>query len=103
MSKKPSRTDLYAAFDVAGGFKNFQLSALGVRMCGISAEDVVRVQLIPDDAGAYWCWHDYERDEYSMVWPSFVQLDMCFPYGIGAAEKQGRGTRVRVRAELWKP
>lgn len=95
----PSTDTLYCHRDADGGYDHFYSSAVAVTMCSVAADEVVRVRLVPDDEGTHWCWHDYENDEYSMVWPSFVQLDMCFTYGIEVEEKKNRGLRTRVRVE----
>ena len=45
----------------------------------------------------YHGWVDFEKNkELSMVWPSQVQSDMCFPYGWKAEEDKDRGLRVRL-------
>ena len=45
----------------------------------------------------YHGWIDFERDnELCMVWPSRMQVDMCFAYGPKVEEKRGRGKVVRL-------
>lgn len=97
--KVPSRDTIYCHCDAEGAYRDFYASRMAVRACGVRAEEVVRVRLVPDDEGTHWCWHDYERDEYCMVWPSFTHLAMCFANGIDAEEERDRGVRTRVRVE----
>lgn len=43
----------------------------------------------------YFGWLDNEG-KINYVFPSFVLLDICFPYGVLAEEKTGRGKIIKV-------
>lgn len=62
--------------------------------------EILHVQLVPDDTGTYWCWHDAKDDEFYHVYHDKKLLEMCFPYGIQAEIDRGFGTAVRVRVEV---
>lgn len=98
--KQASKNEMFAHRNDGGGFDHIYSSALAVGMCGVPDGEIVPVRIVPDSEGTYWCWHDFEHDEYCMVWPTFMQLDICFAYGIEAAEKRGGGIRTQVRVEL---
>lgn len=97
--KVPSKDTLYCHLNKEGEYRDFYASRMAVHACGVPPEEVIRVRLLPDDAGTHWCWHDYERDEYCFVWPSITLLAMCFGNGMEAEEKRDRGMRTRVRVE----
>jgi hypothetical protein len=48
----------------------------------------------PDHHG----WLPTGGEEYRLIWPSRVQVDMCFPYGAKAEEERGAGRLVRFVA-----
>ena len=43
-----------------------------------------------------WGWWDNKDEKFTMVWPSRVQLEVCFPYGYKIEEKRGKGHFLRV-------
>ncbi len=45
----------------------------------------------------YWAWWDHEKEIYRMVYPSRVQVEMCFPYGYKIEEEKGNGRLCRVK------
>lgn len=60
----------------------------------------VRERQPSDPLSNYWGWLDAANPAaYTMVWPSEVQLDMCFPYGPQAEEARGRGRKVNLIVE----
>lgn len=91
---------LYCCRDADGNYYHFYPSARVVQLGGCSKGKIVRVRLVPDsEHGNYWCWHDFEDNEYRHVYPSLILLKMCFTYGIEVEEERDRGIRVRVRVE----
>lgn len=56
----------------------------------------VRERLPTDPPSRYWGWLSNNRDYYQFVWPTFAQVDTCFPYGIASEEALGRGRRVNL-------
>ena len=59
---------------------------------------IVEVDLIVDPEGRYWGWLRTGTDTPTMIWPTRMQFDMCFPYGAQAEEARGHGQVLRFRA-----
>jgi len=85
-----------------GELEHFYPSRGQVEMCGGSGgQDIVEVELTEDPEGPLWAWEDAEKPgRFSLVWPSRVQLAICFPYGLDVAAELGRGRVVRLTATL---
>jgi hypothetical protein len=48
----------------------------------------------------YWGWEAADKDgEWSMIWASLSQLQVCFTYGLEKMEEIGRGRRVLLVVE----
>ena len=73
-------------------------SAFFARMRG-GEKPVVAVRLIEDAEGPYHGWLKTGEDTPCMIWPSAIQLEMCFPYGMAAAIGKGGGQPIRLRCE----
>ncbi len=43
------------------------------------------------DCADYWGFWDYETKSLIIIYPSFIQFQVCFPYGPKAAEKAKQG------------
>ena len=102
---QPQSWELFCGEDGEGLFEHFYESIMQVKMCG--NERIVRVRLVPDDAGLYWGWyyghHPANRSfkgDVSMVYRHKLAVEVCFAYGTDAETKRGRGKVVRLRAEL---
>ena len=69
-----------------------------VQMCVDKDEPIYEIDVVeasdPSD-DSYWGWMD-EHNEISMIYPNAQALQMCFPYGIEAEERAGRGRVIRV-------
>ena len=54
-----------------------------------------------DPAGTHWGWIGTGEDApaWALVWPSRPQFEVCFPYGVRAEEKAGKGRSVRLRVD----
>ena len=63
----------------------------------------VRERVAGDPESGYWGWLKKDargsEDRYTMVWPSRVQLDMCFPYGPQVEMDHGCGRVVNLIVE----
>lgn len=94
-----SKNEMFCHRQPDGKYHYFYPSRGVVEMCSVPVDEIIHVRLLPDDDGTYWCWHDFKDDSYSMVYPAFVLLEMCFTYGIKVEEDRGRGKRARVRVE----
>ena len=65
----------------------------------VRARTPVDREPVPGEAD-YWAWVDFARPlRYAYVFPSRGLLDICFPYGMSAAERRGSGRPVRVVVE----
>lgn len=67
-------------------------------------DPIVRVRLRerrPEDPPSpYWGWIDAKRpSRFCMVWPTELQLEMCFPYGSRTVEQHGYGRKVNLIME----
>lgn len=89
--------------DGEGSLRNVYPTETQVSMCG--ATRIVPVRLREAEEGeeeTHWGWLEPDR-EPSMIYPSRVQLGMCFPYGIEAEIRAGRGREVRLVVEVADP
>jgi len=93
-----AHTDLYAHFR-DGYWWHLYPSKVALRMCSVPEEDMKRVRVSYDENGAYWGWWDAEKEHFTMIWPSRVQVEICFPYGSAAEERRGRGKLVQLKVE----
>lgn len=60
----------------------------------------LRERLETDPPSPYWGWLATDRpEEYQYVWPSEMQVEMCFPYGTRAEADRGRGRKVNLMLE----
>lgn len=89
-----------------GTLKHFGISQLSASLYGDKIEDIISVKFrlaneqgIPKEitySPDYWGWYCFERRDFSLVWPSFMSLDLCFPSGIKGAEEAGKGKAYRL-------
>lgn len=67
----------------------------------------IRERKPEDPPSNYWGWLSFRKEEdtskYLFVWPSEVQIDMCFPYGPKAEEARGHGRKVNLIVEEIEP
>jgi hypothetical protein len=60
----------------------------------------VRERRPTDPPSDYWGWlPTKDPDHFIFVWPSEMQLNMCFPYGPKADEDRGYGRKVNLVVE----
>lgn len=73
---------------------------IGTQMCGYENDEiyalVFREKTEDDPESNYWGFLDKNDDYVSLIFPSWVQFSICFPYGIEAEEKAGNGRRVNL-------
>lgn len=100
-----------AIFD--GYFKHFGIQPKTAELYGNSVEDIIEVKItIAEDQSIqsfefqrdnpifdYWAFIDKNECISSLIWHQRFLLNMCFPYGIDAAEKHGDGKAYRVNIE----
>lgn len=86
-----------------GGHNGTYLAHLGerrwVEIHGLE-EPIVPVQVREvehdDPAGTHWGWLGTGKDTPTMIWPSRVQFNMCFPYGPAVEAEHGKGRILRL-------
>lgn len=44
----------------------------------------------------YWGWFDENKQDFTMIYPKYFLLDMCFPSGIKGSEEAGQGKAYRL-------
>lgn len=44
----------------------------------------------------YWGWFDFSQNRFTMIYPKFFLLNMCFPSGIQSSEDAGQGKAYRL-------
>jgi len=84
-----------------GELVDFYQTVPAVKLCG--ATEVIRATVRPAIEGetpSHWGWFDHEDGKFAMIWNSKAILSMCFPDGIEAEEKRGRGKAVPLVAEV---
>jgi hypothetical protein len=82
-------------------FEHFGIAPLTASLYGHDASEIVNVELIVHEDQSrnetnfqsmepdYWGWLDTRRDEFTMIYPKYFLLNMCFPSGIKATEESG--------------
>lgn len=90
-------TDMHAELR-DGKYEHFYPTAFAVRMCSPRGP-VHAVRVRPDDNGTHWGWWDAERQHFTMIWGSRLQVDVCFPGGSDANEAVGNGLVCRLGVE----
>jgi hypothetical protein len=86
-------------------YRHFYFSEGLVRFCGAKKKDVVVVavrQISKKESSPYWAWWNSKEKRFSIVQPTKVQLEICFPYGPEAEEKMGKGKRINVKVSECK-
>lgn len=94
-------TILYC-FKENGRYMDFYPSKLQVQMCGVGNEDIVKVkvsQALYNEVTTHYGWWDNKDNCFCMIFESYHQLAMCFPYGIKDEEERGRGLACNLKVE----
>jgi tRNA nucleotidyltransferase/poly(A) polymerase len=94
--------------DEDGTYKNFGIHLKTAPLFGASPDEIITVTFkISDDQVRdkrkgvdYWGWYS-TKEKYNegfgmMIYPSYIQLQVCFPYGIEEHEKFGDGKAYRI-------
>lgn len=87
-------TTFYGVLGKNGLYRDIYKNPLLVEWAGNEKEEIVKLEVRPINEGEsspYWGWHDYERNEYCMIWRSIHAARCCFPYGPEIEEKLGKG------------
>jgi len=79
-------------------FSHPQPTRTMARLYERNADQVVEVEVREDPEGTYFGWLDAHRDSGfpSLIWPSRLQLEMCFPSGTQVEVDRGEGRVVQL-------
>lgn len=90
--------------------KSFGVHHKFASLYGVDKKDIVEIELdihedqIPDcdntgkvNEADYWGWFDNEQQKFTLIWPKYFLLNMCFTYGIKAAEEVNHGKAYRLK------
>lgn len=90
----------YAIKSENSKFRHFHSDIKHVKLSGGAPYFKVRVkEAQKGEKSDYWGWKDFEKKEYSMIYPSKMQAEACFTYGYKIEEKRGRGKLVNLVIE----
>jgi hypothetical protein len=75
---------------------------------GVTVKDLRRIkfEIIPNvnlenrketDAVDYWGLYNFEQEKLMLIYPSFIQFHVCFPYGAKNEEDRGRGKCLNLK------
>jgi len=95
---------MYGGYD-GDKCSNVYRSTHQLEMCGYGPDEIHPVSVREAAEGeqeTHWGWESSEDRSWSMIWPHLTQLEMCFTYGIEAAESSGSGRRVRLVVDRTK-
>lgn len=85
-----------------GGYFHASPNRWWVEIHGIDEPIVtvtVRERVDSDPPSNYWGWLETGDDKYIFIWPSKLQVEMCFPYGTAVEEARGKGRLVNLIVE----
>ena len=75
-------------------------SIIKTKFCGDGPYFKIKVrEAEKGEKSDYWGWKDFERKNYSMIYPSRVQAEICFPYGYKVEEEKGKGKLMNLVIE----
>lgn len=86
-------------------YKHFGIHPKIVSLYGVQINDIVEVvlrvsenQSITDDLSIpdYWGWFCYTQNKFTIIQLNYPFLNLCFPYGIKAAELHNKGKAYRL-------
>lgn len=97
----PKGWDMFAhRMDDGERLHHVQPTSQMVALYGRGEVVAVDVREIPSGSDAtHYGWLEVGAKTPSMIWPSMVQLEMCFPYGMKAEVDRGRGRCVMLAIE----
>lgn len=81
-------------------FSDFYNHKTALAVCyGASYDQIytVCVEEVKKRAGDYWGWWCFAENRFALVFGNRNLLNMCFPYGIDAAEKKGEWIALPVK------
>lgn len=90
--------------DYGNHYTHFGIDKRYAYVWGNKSEDVLEVKMCisenqsppNENEQEYWGWYDFEQKEFTMIYPNYKLLSVCFPYGIQIEEKNNRGKAYRL-------
>ena len=52
------------------------------------------------ETATQWAWWDEGLQTFKFIWPSKMQVEMCFAYGVKVKEEKGEGKLCPVEIEI---
>lgn len=107
----PPKTTPYTAVFKNDHFQHFGIHPVTAQVYGDKVEDILDVELTlaenqvkpsPNqkyEVADYWGYFDYEQNKFTMIYPQYFLLSMCFPSGVDVAEEVGRGKAFRLNVK----
>ena len=89
-------------------YQHFGIHHSLLSLYGVKVEDLCRVrfEIIPDvnldnrketNDIDYWGLYNFEEKRLSLIYPSYIQFYVCFPYGPKDEETRGRGKCLNLK------
>ena len=91
-------------------YKSFGVHPNFAELYGVKESEIVEIELeihedqTPDSDNTgkvmeadYWGWFDKDRQKFTLIWPKYFLLNMCFPSGIKGAEGANQGKAYRLK------
>ena len=98
-------TKRYREQDGMEYFHNIFSDIRSTLMCVGKGEEIFQIEVreaLPEEETPYYGWK-YSNGRISMIFPSKLQVEVCFPYGTKAATVNGDGHMVKlIITEIYK-
>jgi hypothetical protein len=95
-------TVLYCGKNQDGTYEDFYKYIAAVEMCGFEEEDIIKVKVreaTKEEKPTHYAWWDNKENEFEFIFPSWLQVDMCFPYGSKIEVETGTGNILGIVVE----
>lgn len=97
-------TETCVKCDYGDYYTHFGIHKDHAHIWGNKVEDVLEVKMCISENQSppnrnkqeYWGWYDFEQKEFTMIYPNYKMLFVCFPYGIEIEEKHNKGKAYRL-------
>lgn len=93
-------------------YQHFGIHPVTCSLYGHSSEEIVDIEILiaqnqvrdkevergqmKSKEADYWGWFDSKKKVFTMIYPQYFLLDMCFPSGIKSTEEFGEGKAYRL-------
>lgn len=91
-----------------GWYWHFGINSKTASLYGDKVEDIVELTMkVAEDQTKpptniylkkedYWGYYDNSKKEFTLIYPAYFLLQMCFPYSLSLYEKRGDGKPYRL-------